>query len=448
MSQELMEKLGRVMQMQSQRSGDDMKDLLGGLEEKYENDMAVSAGDEAQANPGKEVQYSDHETSNLDRWKQQVHAMASHSDPTIRKEGLSQLSQYQQKRNSTKDGDGVSMEQYLAMTDAEKREVDAFRKFNRPTAIQKADRLLEAGAKSAEAYIAEARALGMDNWVDLGDHLENTILVGLPRDQQIRLRKEIAAVKAKEKVGVEQGQFVADYGVAMASGDTMWDDLDYSIEVLSDLAGMTDYSTTGFASWLAGVPAMSATEWRDKRDTLVARLGLGKLMELKAGSSTGSSGLGALSEKELKVLQDFYGNLNQAKTPRKIKRELRKMYGILQQSQDKIRARQYKNSVRYDKLAPGLTNNPEDTSEYMKYDPSIDKSTVSLGKRQTESTASTPKIESKPFSINELIPEGLRQPAVPGMKIGQKFQAQNGKWYEYVGGPAKGDPRSYREVAQ
>lgn len=87
----------------------------------------------------------------------------------------------------------------------------------------------------------------------------------------------------------------------------------------------TNNFTTGPGSLLAGFVFTDAADWKRLKETVISNIGLSKIMELKAGSSQGATGLGALNEAELTMLQNHAGNLVGATNPEEIKRILRRL---------------------------------------------------------------------------------------------------------------------------
>ncbi len=98
---------------------------------------------------------------------------------------------------------------------------------------------------------------------------------------------------------------------------------------IQKLYGMTP-DNTGWNAIFNVIPAGDANAWQALRDTVVSNIGLSKIMDLKASSSQGATGLGALNEAELKMLQDHLGNLAQTQKPEEIQRILRRMDGDMQ----------------------------------------------------------------------------------------------------------------------
>lgn len=86
---------------------------------------------------------------------------------------------------------------------------------------------------------------------------------------------------------------------------------------------------TGWFALAASIPDIKSEggsrEWQQIRDTVVSNIGLDKILDLKASSAQGATGLGALNEKELEMLQKHKGSLEQANSPEALKRVLLQM---------------------------------------------------------------------------------------------------------------------------
>ena len=91
------------------------------------------------------------------------------------------------------------------------------------------------------------------------------------------------------------------------------------------LHGDTDFSTTGLSAIMSFIPLTDASRWMHLRDTVVSNVGLGKILELKASSAQGATGLGALNQQELHMLQTHIGNLMQTNHPEDIRKHLRRL---------------------------------------------------------------------------------------------------------------------------
>lgn len=86
--------------------------------------------------------------------------------------------------------------------------------------------------------------------------------------------------------------------------------LQVTLDTIKQTKGLVSKSTTGFGSYLSGIPTTEAMTLADNTDQIKASVALTKLMEMKKESKTGASGLGALNIKELETIQSILGKLN------------------------------------------------------------------------------------------------------------------------------------------
>jgi hypothetical protein len=86
--------------------------------------------------------------------------------------------------------------------------------------------------------------------------------------------------------------------------------LQVTLDTIKQTKGLVSKSTTGFGSYLSGIPTTEAMTLADNTEQIKASVALTKLMEMKKESKTGASGLGALNIKELETIQSILGKLN------------------------------------------------------------------------------------------------------------------------------------------
>jgi len=148
----------------------------------------------------------------------------------------------------------------------------------------------------------------------------NTGVSHLDPDSGQEIDIDIIGREINEKVGGDAGDRLVSFDNDLTVADNMISSLTQTQKELSDLSGMTNYQTTGFMSWLKGVPTSDVKAWDNLKTTVLSRLGLEKLLQMKASSPTGASGFGALSAKELDLLVSHMGKLDQESDPIEIKR--------------------------------------------------------------------------------------------------------------------------------
>jgi hypothetical protein len=86
--------------------------------------------------------------------------------------------------------------------------------------------------------------------------------------------------------------------------------LQVTLDTIEQTKGLVGNKTTGFGSYLSGIPTTAAMTLADNTEQIKASVALTKLMEMKKESKTGASGLGALNIKELETIQSILGKLN------------------------------------------------------------------------------------------------------------------------------------------
>jgi hypothetical protein len=170
---------------------------------------------------------------------------------------------------------------------------------------------------------------------------------GLTSGEKISWEAEKSRIKAESDKEVG---FYLDYPTAMAAAEDAVYDIEYTMRDAAELYDLTDHTTAGFGSWIAGLPLTGATDWRELKSTVQSRLALTKMMLLKAASSTGSTGFGALSEKELKILTDNLASLEQKKSPQAIKSSLVKILNDLSRSHTRLKQAAMDDRSKYMRL--------------------------------------------------------------------------------------------------
>jgi hypothetical protein len=86
--------------------------------------------------------------------------------------------------------------------------------------------------------------------------------------------------------------------------------LQVTLDTIKQTKDLVGNKTTGFGSYLSGIPTTQAMTLADNTEQIKASVALTKLMEMKKESKTGASGLGALNIKELETIQSILGKLN------------------------------------------------------------------------------------------------------------------------------------------
>jgi len=314
-----------LSQLDKKRADDAISQLpLGMLKPTYEEQKGAEAAN----------------VDGIQRWKDQISAMMASSDPVLQQNALEQISSMNSRASGIdadkkaaaakalvdRDEGKVTYEEYKAMTPAGQKQYRQFRGFN--------DRYLNledmfVNASSGETYDINHRNALMEKGLAKGDI-----------------------------------DFMGDYLKVDVARGALYDDIEYTKELLTELSGDTNYSTSGFLAYANLIPTTDSKRWMALKDTIVARLGLDKLKSMKQESATGASGMGSLSEKELLVLERNLGNLEQTQDPVQIKRIIKNITKQLDRTQETIRQDQAQARGKYNSLAPEFGKDMYDPYEY------------------------------------------------------------------------------------
>ena len=182
-----------------------------------------------------------------------------------------------------------------------------------------------------------ANALGVD--LKTGQPLQTA--GGLTFDQQLALRKQnfaegkfdyelakdaqatyTAGIEASQKATTEEAQ-------ADTAGRTMVSAISNMNDAMTRMGGRSgEFFGGGFFGKAASfMPGTSAYDQVADVEFLQSNVALNAMSELKELSPTGSTGFGALSEKELRVLTDKYANLNPFTSPGLFQSNLKQLQG-------------------------------------------------------------------------------------------------------------------------
>lgn len=94
-----------------------------------------------------------------------------------------------------------------------------------------------------------------------------------------------------------------------------------NLNSIADLEGQVSKWTTGPGSLLSLIPGTAATDFKADVNTLAANIAFGELTAMREASKTGGA-LGAVSEKELMLLESALGSLDRAQSPTQFKQGL------------------------------------------------------------------------------------------------------------------------------
>lgn len=199
--------------------------------------------------------------------------------------------------------------------------------------------LIEQGMSPADASVAAMRS----------QYLETDMGFVSPTSGSV-VDKQVRQGKFAQKLGGSDADFYENYGNATTTLNNTAYDIQRTMSDLNELSDLTGYNTAGFGKWLNIIPMTDSKRWMTLRDTVTSNLALDKLMQLKSLSATGASGFGALSEKELRVLTDHLGNLEQANDPATIKWTIQKIYAALDKNLKNVGQALKRNESRYNRI--------------------------------------------------------------------------------------------------
>lgn len=94
-----------------------------------------------------------------------------------------------------------------------------------------------------------------------------------------------------------------------------------TLQSVRDLRGQVSGWTVGAGGLLANLPTTDARSFRGKLDTLKANIAFNELAEMRAASKTGGA-LGSVAVRELALLENSQGNLDQLQRPEDLAAEL------------------------------------------------------------------------------------------------------------------------------
>lgn len=109
-------------------------------------------------------------------------------------------------------------------------------------------------------------------------------------------------------------------------GDTAYADSRNSRtrEAATKLLGKVSGWNTGMGSLLGSIPATDATDFAAELDTLKANIAFNELAQMRAASKTGGA-LGAVSDKEMRLLESALGAINPRQSPDQFKAQLQQI---------------------------------------------------------------------------------------------------------------------------
>jgi len=173
--------------------------------------------------------------------------------------------------------------------------------------------------------------------------------------------QEAASEKAQGAgYGKAQSDYVTGYGSMRDAEDDFISNLRSTKALISEAGAKAGYKNTGWMSYLDQIPATDARSMTNLVETIQSRIAMDQMMNLKASSPTGSTGFGALSQKELSVLQDYLGKIDPKSSPAAVKKQLRRVFTMMDNMEKRYDKKRTRNDKKYNMF---LKRAPEDTQQ-------------------------------------------------------------------------------------
>jgi len=112
-----------------------------------------------------------------------------------------------------------------------------------------------------------------------------------------------------------------------------------TIGAVDALLGKVNRWTAGAGSVLSGIPETDARDFKAQLDTLKSNIAFNELAQMREASKTGGA-LGAVSERELALLESALGALDQGQSPESLKAQLQQVKESVQRWQAASASRQ------------------------------------------------------------------------------------------------------------
>jgi hypothetical protein len=109
---------------------------------------------------------------------------------------------------------------------------------------------------------------------------------------------------------------------AQAAADSQKQEAELVINKIDSALKNVSNLSAGYGATTKNVPGSPAMNLSADLDTIQSSLGLNKLMEMKANSKAGASGMGQLSDREMTLLTSAIASLRQAQSPKQLKAKL------------------------------------------------------------------------------------------------------------------------------
>lgn len=194
-------------------------------------------------------------------------------------------------------------------------------------------------------FLEQQRQQSLPAALQIANELARARGLSVPGEQEIvqagklTTPDSVAAVEQAKTAAQQDTKFAVEKINAANKALTQYDDVvGQTNTMLSTIAGMRQAlkdnpNVAGLGSVLRWIPETDAKAFANSRQALVSGLAMENLQHLKSISPTGASGFGALSESELRVLQDSIVRLDVETDPKTIQQ----MLGIIEEKLSKVK---------------------------------------------------------------------------------------------------------------
>lgn len=190
----------------------------------------------------------------------------------------------------------------------------------------------------AEAYAAATpekrqlfdRAARARQLVDKGTHWED-ITTGQTYS------KNVGAVSIEKGIGADIATRLGNFKQNRKAQQSMVVGFEDSLGALKRLNEGANNWTTGYSAFLKYLPNTDAREWFAELETVGSQTVLDTMKELKSMSQTGSTGFGAVNIKELEVMMNKWGKLDEHMDDVAVKEVITRRIAIMERLMKKVK---------------------------------------------------------------------------------------------------------------
>ena len=206
------------------------------------------------------------------------------------------------------------------------------------------------------------------DYLDAGTHWEH-------KTTGHKISKNLGRKEHDEDTAIAETKYLNGYGDESMQREVAGHKLQTTMDNVQELMSLTNYGTTGLASWANWIPGTDASEWKEIAEVIKNQIGMDAIAEMKGQSTTGATGLGAMNERELIMLQQRLGSLSATNSPAMAKKHLAKIHESLVAMQEQIELEQTNGAEKYNSLYDkwrGDGSSPKvNTDRYLPSTPSL-----------------------------------------------------------------------------